>query len=89
MNFKELKDRVEEINSEMDMCYYEVMLVLDICDVLVMESNVEYISDDLFNTICECVKNNEWSSDEFSENVWDIIISVQDYSTEEIEIEFD
>lgn len=85
MNYNELEDSVHEINDEMNMCYYEVMLVLDICTVLKMETNITDISDELFNIICECVKSYDWTSDEFSENVNNIITGVIEYSDEEIQ----
>lgn len=69
MEFEELRNKITEINEEMNMDgAYAVLLAVDICERLECEFDMK-ITDELFEDICYNVDNsNVWTSDEFIES---------------------
>lgn len=87
MKFRQLQTRVRETNDKFGLTGYEVMLVLDVCELLLIESNLTEIDDELFDLIVGCTETHGITTDEFMEDVHSIMRTVQDYSVKEIILE--
>lgn len=87
--FNDLQDKIEEINSEYGMLLYQIALIVDVCEMLLIETNLEKITDNIFDEVKTIVENYNYTSDDFMSDVWDIMTELCDTTTENIELSYE
>lgn len=91
--YNELVKEIAELNQKYDLCHYGygLLLLVDALEKLEIESNIDEITDDVFDEVLFSVQNVPIDCDTFIENVYEIIVdaipNLEAIVNKEIEIE--